>query len=62
VRNERLEHYNASVQAFESGPARCRVVWIADLLPHAAAQMVSAMMEQGMASMRVALATHSGAS
>ena len=59
ARSERLEHHNASVQVFENGPARCSVVWLADVLPHAAAQTVSAMMEQGAACMRVALSSHS---
>ena len=61
VKNERLEHYNASAQVFADGPVRCRVVWIADLLPHAAAKFVDAMMEQGMASMKITLGSHSAA-
>lgn len=60
ARSERLEHHNASVQVFEHGPGRCRVVWIADVLPHAAAKNVGAMMEQGLACMSAALGTHSG--
>ena len=61
ARSERLEHHNASMQVFADGPVRCRAVWIADVLPHAAAKIVDAMMEQGMASMRVALGSHSAA-
>ncbi|HET9204849.1 MAG TPA: SRPBCC family protein, partial [Burkholderiaceae bacterium] len=30
----RLTHHNASVQVFIEGEGRCRLVWIADLLPH----------------------------
>jgi hypothetical protein len=37
------------------------VVWIADVLPHAAAKTVDEMMEHGMACMRVALGSHSAA-
>ncbi len=59
ARSERLVHHSASAQVFEDGPARCRFVWIADLLPHAAAQYVSEMMDRGMACMRVALSSHS---
>ena len=59
ARTERLEHHNASMQVFADGPVRCRAVWIADVLPHAAAGMVSTMLEQGMACMKVALASHS---
>lgn len=59
ARSERLAHHNASAQVFEDGPDRCRFVWIADILPHAAAPAISAMMDQGMACMRVALSSHS---
>ena len=59
AKTERLEHHNASMQVFADGPVRCRAVWIADVLPHAAAKTVDAMMEQGMACMRVALGSHS---
>jgi hypothetical protein len=61
ARSERLQHHNASLQVFEDLPGRCRVVWIADLLPHAAAAAVGAMMEEGVAAMRKTLAAHSRA-
>lgn len=48
-------HYNASVQVFAEGEGRTRVVWIADLLPDAAAVTVRAAMEQGMAVMKQTL-------
>jgi carbon monoxide dehydrogenase subunit G len=60
ARGERLEHHNASVQVFEDGPGRCRIVWIADVLPHEAAKMVGAMMEQAMPIMKKTLESHSG--
>src|SRR5258708_6410211 len=41
-----FQHYNASAQVFAAGPARCRFVWIADLLPHELANDVATMMEQ----------------
>jgi hypothetical protein len=49
-----LAHYNASVQLFTTGDDEnaCRVVWIADLLPHEAAGPVAAMIEQGLAAMK----------
>jgi hypothetical protein len=49
-----LAHYNASVQVF---PVKngSRVVGIADFLPHAAAEVVGPMMEQGMAVMKKTL-------
>lgn len=61
ARSERLQHHNASLQVFEDVPGRCRVVWIADVLPHAAAGAVGAMMEEGVAAMRKTLAAHSKA-
>ncbi len=59
ARSERLEHHNASVQVFEEAPGRCRVVWIADALPHEAAKMVGAMMEQAMPIMKKTLESRS---
>ena len=59
ARSERLAHHNASFQVFEDAPGRCRVVWIADVLPQAAAGPIGAMMEQGVAAMRKALGPHS---
>jgi len=55
ARSERLEHHNASVQVFDNGPGRCRVVWIADVLPHEAAKVVGAMMEKAMPIMKKTL-------
>jgi hypothetical protein len=61
ARTERLRHHNASVQVFDEVPGRCRLVWIADVLPHEAAAMVGAMMDQAVACMRETLAAHSQA-
>jgi carbon monoxide dehydrogenase subunit G len=58
ARSERLEHHHASFQLFEAGGAT-RVVWIADVLPHAAAATVGAMMDAGVAAMSKTLAAHS---
>jgi carbon monoxide dehydrogenase subunit G len=43
-----LSHHNASAQVFAEGAGRSRFVWIADLLPHAAAPAIASMIEQGM--------------
>jgi hypothetical protein len=51
----RLTHYNASVQVFGGAGGGTRVVWIADFLPHDAAEFIGGMMEQGMAAMKGAL-------
>jgi carbon monoxide dehydrogenase subunit G len=56
ARSERLAHHNASFQVFATGQANCRVVWIADLLPHAAASPIGAMMDAGVAAMKNRLA------
>ena len=43
-----FQHYNASAQVFDEGPAKCRFVWTADLLPDELATNVAGMMEQGL--------------
>jgi carbon monoxide dehydrogenase subunit G len=58
ARSERLKHHGASFQVFQDG-AGCRIVWIADFLPHEAAGAVAKMMDVGVAAMRKALDTHS---
>jgi hypothetical protein len=55
VGNPRMSHHNASAQVFSEGPARCRFVWIADLLPHEAAATVAGMIEQGLSIMKPTL-------
>jgi hypothetical protein len=46
VRSERISHHNASFQVLGEGQGS-RLVWIADVLPAAAAETVGAMMEDG---------------
>ena len=48
----RMSHHNASAQAVDAGDGACRVVWIADLLPHELAPAVAAMIEHGLAAMK----------
>jgi carbon monoxide dehydrogenase subunit G len=55
VADEPFEHYNASVQAFDEGGDRTRLVWIADLLPHSLEERVATMIDQGMAAMKQTL-------
>ena len=52
AKSERLTHHNASMQIFDEPRGRCRAVWIADILPHAAAPAIAAMIDQGMAAMK----------
>jgi hypothetical protein len=40
-------HHNGSAQAFPDGNGRTRFVWVADLLPDAAAPRTAEMMERG---------------
>ena len=49
---DRLTHHNASVQVFSEGPQRCRLVWIADLLPHEMKPAMEAMIDKGMAAIQ----------
>ncbi|HSW04224.1 SRPBCC family protein [Aquabacterium sp.] len=51
----RLTHHNASAQVFAEGPGRCRVVWIADLLPDAMAPAIAGMIAQGLTAMKTTL-------
>lgn len=56
-----LSHHNASAQVFADGASRCRLVWIADLLPDSMAPAIAAMIDDGMAAMRRTLeAAHRG--
>ncbi|MGN6520121.1 MAG: SRPBCC family protein [Dokdonella sp.] len=48
---DRLEHHNASLQLFAAA-AGTRAVWIADVLPHAAAPAIEAMVRQAAAAMQ----------
>ncbi len=43
----RAGHHHASFQVFPEGEARCRLVWITDVLPDDAAGPIRAMVEQG---------------
>lgn len=42
-----LAHHSASAQVIPEGEARCRFVWIADVLPNEVAGYVGGMMEEG---------------
>jgi len=54
VRSERLSHHNASFQVLADGDGS-RLIWIADVLPDAAAVSVAAMMADGMVAAKRAL-------
>lgn len=42
-------HHNAAAQIFPDGEARCRFVWITDVLPDAVAPPIGDLMERGIA-------------
>jgi hypothetical protein len=44
-----LTHHNASMQVFADGQTRSRLVWIADLLPHALAGDIGGLIDQAAA-------------
>jgi Polyketide cyclase / dehydrase and lipid transport len=50
--SDMFKHHNASMQVFDDGPGRCRLVWITDLLPDEAANAVGKIIDEGAAIMR----------
>jgi carbon monoxide dehydrogenase subunit G len=48
----RLSHHNASAQVFDGEDGTCRVVWIADLLPHEHGDAIASMIEHGLSAMK----------
>jgi len=54
VHSERLKQHSASVQVVADADTHCHVVWIVDLLPHAAALYISRQMDEGAAFMQKA--------
>jgi hypothetical protein len=48
----RTTHHNASFQVFPEGDARCRLVWITDLLPDTLASLIESLVEQGCAAIK----------
>ena len=57
ARGAPLVHHNASLQVFERGASKCRVVWIADLLPNEIADTIGGMIGQGLEAMKRTLET-----
>ena len=55
ARGEPFTHHSASIQVFAEGVAKCRVVWIADLLPNEVAPAVEKMILQGLDVMKKTL-------
>ena len=56
VISERMKQHSASVQVIADGEARCRLVWIVDVLPHEIAPYINSQMDLGAAAMKKAFA------
>jgi carbon monoxide dehydrogenase subunit G len=55
ARGEPLTHHNASVQVFPDGDDKCRIVWIADVMPNEVAGTMGEMIQQGLNTMKQTL-------
>ena len=55
ARGEPLTHHNASIQVFSDGHDKCRVVWIADLMPNEVAEAIGEMIQHGLNTMKQTL-------
>ena len=49
---EKFVHHSATMQVVARGANECDFVWIADVLPHAAAASITPLMEQGAKALR----------
>jgi hypothetical protein len=56
IANERVKHYNASVQVIADGEARARLIWIVDVLPNEIVPYIAGQMDQAALAMQKALA------
>jgi hypothetical protein len=54
VIESQMTHHSASMQVVPEGPERCRVIWIADLLPNELATLVGPMMQAGLDGLKAA--------
>ena len=52
VRSERVTQHSASIQIVADGETHCRMIWIADMLPHEIAPYVSSQMDLGAAAVQ----------
>jgi len=52
VISERMKQHSASVQVIADGEARCRLVWIVDVLPHEIAPYIDGQMDLAAAAMQ----------
>jgi hypothetical protein len=52
VISERVKQHSASVQVVADGEARCRIVWIVDVLPHEVGPYISGQMDAAATAMQ----------
>ena len=52
--SERVKQHSASVQVIADGEARCRLIWIVDVLPHEIATYMNGQMDLAAAAMQKA--------
>ena len=55
ISNERVTHYNASVEVLADGADNSRLVWTVDVLPHEIAPYIGSQMDQAARAMQQAL-------
>ena len=55
IQNERVRHYNASLQVFRDGESGSRVVWIIDVLPNELEEYVARQADVGLRAMQTTL-------
>jgi carbon monoxide dehydrogenase subunit G len=55
ARGAPLTHHNAAVQVFADGDDKCRVIWIADLMPNEVGETIAEMIQQGLSRMKQTL-------
>jgi hypothetical protein len=55
ARGEPLTHHSASVQVFSDSDDKCRVVWVADLMPNEIAGAIGEMIQQALNTMKQTL-------
>jgi carbon monoxide dehydrogenase subunit G len=55
IQQGRMTHHNGAIQVFPAEQGGSRIVWVADILPHELKDVVSGMMDQGMAAMKATL-------
>jgi carbon monoxide dehydrogenase subunit G len=60
VEGGRATHHHATMQVFDAGDRRARVVWITDVVPDEVAGPVRALVEQGAAAMKATLEGREG--